>query len=457
MITLRPYQEIAVQKLAENFERGVRRQLLVLPTGGGKTTVASVIMRYAHEAGTRSLFVAHRDDLITRTLERLNKSGTYAGRIQAGYPSDPLAPVQVASVWTLESRPHELPPAGLVVVDEAHRAVSATFRAVSTKYPGVPILGLTATPGRSDAVGLQHDFDVLVEGPSVRELTELGVLVPARYFGPPEATAELSADPVEATECFHRKATVVFAASVAESRELARALCDRGLKAVHVDGDLDDGERELRMGGFEAGDAEIICNYLILAEGWDCTRVDTVVIARGVGSQLMFRQIVGRGLRAHEGKTDCQVVDLRGSVHTWLPVDFPVEHTLKGITRKKSVSSLALASCPQCGAIFERVPTCPRCGTWATVPKPPAKIKARPLASLSPEAVVATWAQKRKAFDALVVEAKENGFKPGWVGYRFKELYGEWPRFKITDQWVAKGETVPIPIVALDPDDDVPF
>ena len=371
-------------------------------------------MRLANENGVRSLFVAHREDLITRTLERLHSAGIHAGRIQAGYDREPLAPVQVASVWTLESRPHELPPAGFVVIDEAHRAVANTFRAVSQAYPTAPILGLTATPGRGDAIGLQQDFDALVDGPSVSELTNLGVLVPANYYGPPETVSELSAEPLEAVKRFHRGTTVVFAASVNDSRELARALVDDGMRAVHVDGELDEGDRELRMRGFEKGDADIITNYMILAEGWDCTRVDTVVIARGVGSQMMWRQIIGRGLRAHEGKKDCQVIDLRGFVWTWLPVDFPVTHTLQGIQRKKGAKdSLALASCPACGAIFERVPTCPRCGAWANRPRPPAKVTPRPLARISPTNVVATWGEKKIAFDALVKEAKANGFKPG--------------------------------------------
>ena len=96
-MSLRHYQQHAVEQITVLYEQGVRRVLLVMPTGAGKTHTAAHVMRLANENGVRSLFVAHREDLITRTLERLHSAGIHAGRIQAGYDREPLAPVQVAS------------------------------------------------------------------------------------------------------------------------------------------------------------------------------------------------------------------------------------------------------------------------------------------------------------------------------------------------------------------------
>ena len=142
-VELRPYQTEALTRLRRSYRDGHRRLLLVAPTGSGKTVLAGALIRGAMARGTRVLYVAHRTELVDQPLRLLRSMGLPCGRIQSGHPEDRDAPIQVASIQTLAHR--ELPPAGLAIVDEAHRAVTGSYD-VLAHYP--VHLGLTATPWR---------------------------------------------------------------------------------------------------------------------------------------------------------------------------------------------------------------------------------------------------------------------------------------------------------------------
>jgi superfamily II DNA or RNA helicase len=160
-----------------------------LATGGGKTVVVAAIVAEAVAAGGRVLFIAHRRELIQQASAKLHAAGVDHGIIQAGFPTRPGERVQVASISTIYARAirssiMELPPADLVVVDEAHHAAARTYRKLIGAYPRSIILGMTATPCRGDGLGLGDIFEELIEGPPVADLTADGFLLPVRVYAP---------------------------------------------------------------------------------------------------------------------------------------------------------------------------------------------------------------------------------------------------------------------------------
>ena len=186
---LRPYQKDIVDRVAAEIAAGRRKPLIPLPTGAGKTVIAAAIIAKAAAAGRRVLVIAHRREIVAQTVAKLYAAGVDAGIIQAGFPPRPGQPVQVASIQTLHARAirgsaMEMPPADILVIDEAHHARAETYQAVIDAYPGAIVIGLTATPCRRDGLGLGNIFDALVECPQVAALVEQGLLVPSRVYAP---------------------------------------------------------------------------------------------------------------------------------------------------------------------------------------------------------------------------------------------------------------------------------
>ncbi len=201
---LREYQERAITDLRAAYTAGRRAPCLVLPTGGGKTIVAAEIIRSATARGRRVLFMAHRSELIDQTVSKLEMSGvTDVRMIRAAQDvGNPIAAVTVASVQTL-TMPRwagRLPRADLVVFDECHHVVADSWARLATAYSDALLMGMTATPQRSDGRPIGDIFDSIVVGATVAELTALGHLVPCRVWAPPMTldTAELALSPVEA-------------------------------------------------------------------------------------------------------------------------------------------------------------------------------------------------------------------------------------------------------------------
>src|SRR5258707_2070841 len=184
-----PDQQKAVDEVFAHLKAGRRRILLVAPTGSGKTVIACEIIRRLNVDRTDVLFLDHLREITAQTSDKLNLFGVYAGIIQAGVRSTPIAGVQVASIQTLAARAlnssrMELPPAKVIFIDEAHHGVANTYRRVIELYPDAIIIGLTATPCRGDGRGLGGIFDVMVVCPGVPGLIELGRLVPSRVYAP---------------------------------------------------------------------------------------------------------------------------------------------------------------------------------------------------------------------------------------------------------------------------------
>lgn len=387
-ISLRPYQHAIVERVNAAYESGARAVCMQLGCGGGKTATASELLRRATALGYRSLFVAHLDTLIEDTHERLDRAGIRAGFVQAGRPSDPSAPVQVASLQTLHVR-GDRPPADFVIIDECHRAAAPSVRALLESYPHAAILGLTATPQRADGRALDV-FEQLVCGPTNRELTAAGFLVPCHLLAPAGVSKELTGHPVDAYEKSARGRTaLVFAANVPHARVIAASFVARGYGADVLTGETPRAKRRELRSAMRDGGLDALVGVGVFLEGWDEPSVDTIILARRFQATGSYLQAIGRGLRpcASTSKSECVVIDLHGSV---LLHGLPVEDrvwSLNGLACRSAESSIVLRRCTDCSAIFQQATSCPRCGSRATkAPKIP-RVKTR--------------AEKLERFDAL--------------------------------------------------------
>jgi len=422
-VKLHAYQDRVIAETGQAFTQ-VRAVLLQMATGAGKTHVAAELLRMTAQRGRRAVFAAHLDALVGDTVDRLRAAGIHTGRVQAGELADPTAPVQVCSLQTLHAR-GEAPPGDLVILDECHRAVAPTVKGVLERYPNAKLLGLTATPERGDGAPLGDVFQRMVCGPTTRELVELGLLVPCDVVRPDKLLDGVAMEPLDALRTYATgRPAVVFCKTVSAARALAS---QAGHRVACVDGEMDPDDRRRILAAFQAGELDVITNCMVLTEGWNAPRAEVCILARGCQHDGTFLQMVGRVLRASPGKTRALLVDLPGVVHRHGLPDEPRTYSLhgRGIRRAKRLEPLR--TCPACAAVFEPVPVCPRCQFAFPPPEPPKVRKS----VMSMGGAIASRGEKRASFDALVEEARQRGYKPGWVGMRFKSRWGHWPPFVI--------------------------
>ncbi len=408
---LRPYQDAALAALSLGFARGCRRQVLVLPTGAGKTTVAAHMIRRALAKVSRQnavLFVAHRTELIDQCSARLDANGIDAhGVIMASHPRHrPFAPVQVASIDTLAVRPTLSPAPLLIVADECHRAVGARqARVICDLYANAATVGLTATPWRLDGRGLGRVFDTLVIGSSYAELIRDGYILDPVVYAPwrpslrgvavdesgdydAEALARVVnraqtiADMVAVWQARAGGArTVAFAASIEHSRHIVAAFNSAGVIAEHVDGTTPGEERAAILARLARGETTLVSNYGVLTEGWDCPSVEVCILARPTKSLALYMQCVGRVLRPSTGtgKARALVLDFAGCVldHGWPTADRDwslADRDAQGPKRQgggEDGEDLQIAICPACfAARLDRGAACPECGHVERGPAP---------------------------------------------------------------------------------------
>lgn len=423
---LRDYQVRAIDLVRGEYRRGRRAVLLVLPTGAGKTATASQLIAWAVARGRRCLFLVHRREIVLDTHRRLVAAGVACGVVMAGEASVD-APVQVCSVQTLVAR-EQHPPADLLVWDEAHHCAADTYREIRAQYPSAWHLGLTATPERSDGAPLGDAFEALVAPISVAELVEAGHLAPIDVVAPPtRLQSAIGATPADAwREHGGGRPAVVFTGTIAESRECVAAI---GERAAHIDGSTPRRERDEILRRFERGDLDVVSNCSVLTEGWDSARAEVCVLARGCGSLPVYLQTIGRVRRTGGNAAKrCLLIDLAGAAHEHGMPDEDREWSLdEGQERRKKSDREALSTCLHCGAVtryVSRGPQCRKCGA----PWPPperVEVQRQPLA-----AVVASATRREREDELARLEriARARGYKPAWVGVRFKERFGYWPR-----------------------------
>jgi DNA repair protein RadD len=469
--TLYPYQADVIARFEAEMAAGRRRVLLVAATASGKTVIAGRIIAGAVGLGQRVIFLAHRRELIAQASRKLHDVSVDHGIIQAGFPTRPGEPVQVGSVQTLHARAvhtntMELPPADLVVVDEAHHIRARTYRKLLEAYPDAIVLGLTATPCRGDGRGLGNAFEVLVEGPPVAELIAGKFLVPVRVFAP--SRPDLSGIPVARGDYVEaqlaermnkqqlvgdivehwlrlaeRRRTVVFATGVAHSVHIRNEFRAAGILAEHIDGSTPMEERDAALARLKAGTVEAVTNAMVLTEGWDCPEVSCLVLARPTQSLGLYLQMAGRVLRPAPGKTDALILDHAGAVFQHGFVDDRISWTLHEDRRAENKAQAArgeyrapgLTACPECKAVKVEGRPCRACG-WHPVKKPAGVDFADgELGQVDRSRKVALTAhstdEKADFYSQLLWIAEDRGYKRGWAAHKFKEKFSEWPESRL--------------------------
>lgn len=332
---LRPYQETARQKVQEEWENGKKRTLLVLPTGTGKTIVFSKIIEDRVRKGERVLVIAHRGELLEQASDKLYKStGLKTATEKAEQTSlGSFYRVVVGSVQTMqrEKRLNQFPPEyfDTIVIDEAHHAISDGYQRVLHHFEDANVLGVTATPDRGDMRNLGSYFESLAYEYGLAEAIKSGYLSPIKALTIPLkldlsnvkqqagdfSTKDLGTalDPYleqiaeeMKKQCFNRK-TVVFLPLVKTSQKFRDILNKHGFKAAEVNGESADREQVLK--DYEEGKYNVLCNSMLLTEGWDCPSVDCVIVLRPTKVRALYSQMVGRGTRLAPGKKELLLLD----------------------------------------------------------------------------------------------------------------------------------------------------
>ena len=335
MFELRPYQAEAKQAILAAWDEGYRKTLLVLPTGCGKTGVFSSVTENQVNKGHRVLIMAHRGELLDQAADKLKEASGLDSVLEKAESTSlgSFLPVTVGSVQSLaqEKRLARFPNNYFqdIIVDEAHHCLSDSYKRVLDHFPNANILGVTATPDRGDMKNLGEFFDSKAYEYSMTEAIREGYLCPIKaQMIPLEldiADVGISSGDFSAGEIGHAlepylhqiasemanycrgRKTVVFLPLIATSQKFCAMLNDAGLRAAEVNGNSDD--RSEVLADFEAGKYDVLCNSMLLTEGWDCPSVNCIVVLRPTKIRSLYQQMVGRGMRLSPGKTELLLLD----------------------------------------------------------------------------------------------------------------------------------------------------
>ena len=443
--TAYPYQADAIERMRAEARRGHRAICLVLPTGGGKTVVATLITLSHLDRVPKPhvLFVAHRTELIEQAARTMRDAGVARVRtINAGKAAgddDPL--VTVASVQTLSSVKwrDKLPDATMLVFDETHHVKASTWLHLANRYKSSFRVGLTATPERADGSPLGDIFTAIVEVASVRQLTDLGFLAPCDVYAPREQDTSLAEDPIAAyTQWGHGRRCVVFVPTVPYARALAEQFTCAGINAAAVDGTMSGDARKEALDLFREGKTRVMVNAQLLTEGWDDPGVDVCILTRNPDHAGTYLQMVGRVLRIDRSRPDkrATLIDLRGTtIKHGLPDD-EREWSLDGEPIRLSARAEPVKQCPQCGYVAHPWRGgCPQCGFEQQVKLESLEVDGRGVElvtrSSGGESRYAFEKRAKEFYRAQIAIAKSRGFKLGWAWHQYRKAFPDGPACRV--------------------------
>ena len=332
---LRPYQQEAKEAVFEQWENGTRRTLLVLPTGCGKTIVFAKITEDCVRHGDRVLILAHRGELLEQAADKIHKATGLGCAVEKAEEScqGSWFRIVVGSVQTLmrEKRLGRFPADyfNTIIIDEAHHCISDSYQRVLQHFPEAHVLGVTATPDRGDMRNLGQYFETLAYEYTLPKAIKEGYLCPIKALTIPlkidmssvsiqagdfkAGDISTALDPYleriaqEMEKYCRDKKTVVFLPLVKTSQKFRDILNGHGFQAAEVNGDSQDRSEVLEA--FEKGNYNVLCNSVLLTEGWDCPSVDCVVVLRPTKVRCLYCQMVGRGTRLRPGKDHLLLLD----------------------------------------------------------------------------------------------------------------------------------------------------
>lgn len=332
---LRPYQLSAKTAVFDQWEQGNRKTLLVLPTGCGKTIVFAKIAEECVRKGERVLILAHRGELLEQAADKIMKSTGLGCAVEKAEQSclGSWFSITVGSVQSLmrEKRLNRFSEDYFddIIIDEAHHCLSDSYQKILEHFSGANVLGVTATPDRGDMKNLGQVFDSLAYEYTLPSAIKDGYLTPIKAMTIP-LTLDLSGVEIQAGDfraadidtaidpylhqiademlkyCADRK-TVVFLPLIKTSQKFRDILNSKGFRAAEVNGSSED--RARLLADFDSGKYNVLCNSMLLTEGWDCPSVDCVIVLRPTKVRGLYCQMVGRGTRLSPGKDHLLLLD----------------------------------------------------------------------------------------------------------------------------------------------------
>lgn len=332
---LRPYQQEAKDAIFEQWDNGVKKTLLVLPTGCGKTVVFAKVTEDCVRQGNRVLILAHRGELLDQAADKLMKTTGLGCALEKAENTclGSWFRVVVGSVQTLmrQKRLDQFPEDffDTIIIDEAHHCISDSYQKVLKHFPDAQILGVTATPDRGDMQNLGQFFESLAYEYTLPKAIKEGYLTPIKALTIPlkidMSSVSVQAGDFKASDigtaldpylegiaeemkkyCSDKK-TVVFLPLVKTSQKFRDLLNEHGFQAAEVNGNSQD--RAEILADFETGKYNVLCNSMLLTEGWDCPSVECIVVLRPTKVRSLYCQMVGRGTRLFPGKDHLLLLD----------------------------------------------------------------------------------------------------------------------------------------------------
>ena len=332
---LRPYQEAAKTAIFEQWDQGKKKTLLVLPTGCGKTIVFAKVTEDCVRQGKRVLIMAHRGELLEQAADKIMKATGLGSAVEKAEESclGSWYRIVVGSVQSL-TRPQRLAKFkqdyfDTIIIDEAHHCLSDSYQRVLEHFPNAEVLGVTATPDRGDMRNLGQYFESLAYEYTLPQAIKSGYLVPIKAMTIPlqldltgvgmqsgdfkASDLGTALDPYlyqiadEMLKYCKDRKTVAFLPLVKTSQKFCEILNQKGFRAAEVNGESSD--RAQILADYDAGRYNVLCNSMLLTEGWDCPTVDCIIVLRPTKVRSLYSQMVGRGTRLAPEKADLLLLD----------------------------------------------------------------------------------------------------------------------------------------------------
>ena len=455
MLQLRPHQQEVVDKLSEGF-KDHRCQILYAPTGFGKTEVAMAIMQEVTRNYKKTAIVLDRIVLVEQTSLRLGKYHIDHGVIQRDHwRYRPDLPIQVCSAQTLEKRAI-VPDIDLLIIDECHVMFKLYDKWMNQpEWKSVPFIGLTATPWQK-GMGKKGRWDHLIIGTTTQDLINRGALSDFKVFAPahPDLTGvktvlgdyelkglakamddgNLVSDIVTTwLERGENRPTICFAVNRVHAKHIEQQFRKRGVSAEYMDAFTKIPDRNEILTRFSNGDTKIICNVGVLTTGFDAD-VRCIILARPTKSEILFVQMIGRGLRTAKGKDHCLILDHSDTtIRLGFVTDIHHDELDDGNNTKAKVERKVKQpkECPKCS--FLRPPKmieCPSCG-FKPEPRSQIEIHDGDLYELTRgkgvKANESNHVARQQFYSELLLHAYLRGYKKGWAYWAYQDKFKQPP------------------------------
>lgn len=459
---LRHYQEESIILIKESIANGNKRVVLDAATGSGKSLVCESIIQGALSKGKRVMFLVNRVQLADQMSEHLTRARIQHGIIQGENTRGTYHNCVIASIDTIHARGY--PDVDLIIMDECHSAASSRkYHKLIEHYKDIPIIGVTAT-SFVKGLGKQYSFGCLFEdivrAITIPELIEQGYLVDVDIYSPVEL--DLSKVKIVAGD-YHEeqlaramdkptligdiyktwcklakgKQSIVFAVDISHSQHIVQEFNKHGVSAEHIDYTMTYEQKKDIVRRFKNQEFTVLSNCALLAEGFDAPATEVMILARPTKSLKRYMQMCGRCLRIFEGKSKAILLDHSGSTKE---LGYPTVHRdlflcdgkpkiSKGSVKKEEKKELS--KCPKCDYLRKKPGKCPICGFLPTrqsdVNVMAGELKKMTKREIAKKAKIDGY-DKQTIYSELLYMCAERGFKNGWVGNQYKNIFGVFPR-----------------------------